>query len=69
MAKVKDYIDLHPLEWISTEELARMHQVNRKDLQKCFKQKFGKRVSEYQLLNRMEAASVMLANGEMTKKK
>jgi len=66
--EIKDYIDRHPLEWISGAELARRHGINRKYLQRCFKWKYDKRISEYQRLKRIEAACEMLMEGRMTQK-
>ncbi|WP_166437237.1 helix-turn-helix domain-containing protein [Niastella caeni] len=66
--EIKEYIDRHPLAWITVNEHAVRQRVNRKDLQKCFKQQYGKKISEYQKLKRIDAACEMLLAAKMTKK-
>jgi AraC-like DNA-binding protein len=59
-----DYINHHPLEWKSPGELAKYAGINKVTLQSVFKYKTGKSISEYWETTRIEAACVMLADGE-----
>lgn len=68
IASVKEFIDSHPLEWKTTDQLAEEAAINRKLLQKGFKQLHQINISEYQLQKRMEAASEMLDEGRLSKK-
>jgi AraC-like DNA-binding protein len=68
VVSVREYIDQHPLQWKTTDELADQATINRKLLQKIFKLYYGVRVSEYQLQKRMEAAAQMLEEGRLSKK-
>lgn len=65
---IRETIDQHPLEWKSTDELAEQAAINRKLVQKAFKQVYGVKISEYQLHKRMETATDMLGEGRLSKK-
>jgi AraC-like DNA-binding protein len=65
---VKDYIDQHPLERKRIEHLTDMAGINRKLLQRYFKQYYGYTISEYQLQKRLESAAEMLEEGRLSKK-
>ena len=68
IASVKEFIDSHPLEWKTTDQLASDAAINRKLLQKGFKQLHQMNISDYQLQRRMEAATEMLDQGRLSKK-
>jgi AraC-like DNA-binding protein len=68
IASVKEFIDSHPLEWKTTDQLAADAAINRKLLQKGFKLIYKINISEYQSQRRMEAASEMLEQGRLSKK-
>lgn len=68
IATVKELIDNHPLEWRTTDQLATEAAINRKLLQKGFKQLHQMNISDYQLQRRMEAATEMLEQGRLSKK-
>ena len=59
-----------PLEpkWKNAETFAIELKVNRKELQGAFKYYYDKGINEYQAERKIEAACILLANGEMTKK-
>jgi len=65
---VKERIDSHPLDWDSMDDFCSLAGINRKTLQKAFKQEFGTRISDHQLIRRMEAAADMLRNGRLSQK-
>jgi transcriptional regulator GlxA family with amidase domain len=65
---VKAYIDQHPLERKRIEYLTEMAGMNRKVLQRNFKQYYGITISEYQLQKRLESAAEMLEEGRLSKK-
>jgi AraC-like DNA-binding protein len=53
-------------EWKNAETFARELKVNRKELQSAFKYCNNKGINEYQVQRKIEAACVLLSNGEMT---
>src|SRR5688572_2769457 len=65
---VKGYIDQHPLERKRIDYLTDMAGINRKLLQRYFKQYYGYTISEYQLQKRLESAAEMLEEGRLSKK-
>jgi two-component system, response regulator YesN len=65
---VKAYIDQHPLERKSIEDLTDLAGITRKLLQRNFKQYYGLTISEYQLQKRLESAAKMLEEGRLSKK-
>ena len=65
---VKDYIDLHPLEWKSIDHFTELTATNRKGLQKAFRCNYGITISEYQLQKRMGSAAVMIEEGRLSRK-
>jgi AraC-like DNA-binding protein len=62
--KSLEYINQHPMEWKSPDDLATYAGINKVTLQSVFKYKTGKSISEYWEIMRIEAACVMLADGE-----
>jgi AraC-like DNA-binding protein len=68
VTQIKTYIDQHPLEWTTIDDLTNLAGINRNLLQKCFKQIYEVKISEYQLLKRMQAAADMLEEGRLTNK-
>ena len=67
-AQVKDYIDKNPLQQKSTDYFADLAGINRKVLQKVFKQFYQVTISEYQLQKRMEVAATLLEEGRLSQK-
>jgi two-component system response regulator YesN len=65
---VKGYIDQNPLERKSIEDFTDMAGINRKLLQRNFKQYYGITISEYQLQKKLETAAEMLEEGRLSKK-
>jgi two-component system response regulator YesN len=68
VTQIKTFIDQHPLEKTSIEEFTNLAGINRNLLQKCFKEIYAIKISEYQLLKRMQAAADMLEEGRLTNK-
>ena len=65
---VRERIDNHPLDWDSMDYFCSLAGINRKTLQKSFKQEYGVCISDHQLLKRMEAATDMLREGRLSQK-
>ncbi|OQP59908.1 hypothetical protein A3860_35955 [Niastella vici] len=65
---IKDYIDQHPLEIKTIEELIlKTHsQIGINLLHQGFRQLYGTRIKEYELRKRLEAAASLLQNDEFT---
>ncbi|MBO9200997.1 MULTISPECIES: helix-turn-helix transcriptional regulator [Niastella] len=65
---VKDYIDQHPLEIKTIEELVlKTHsQIGINLLHQGFRQLFGARIKEYEIRKRLEAAALLLQKDELT---
>jgi len=63
VAKVKEYIDAHPLEKKSTNDLAEYAGISRNLLQKAFRELYGTNVKEYSTAQRMESAMLMMKEG------
>ncbi|OQP55883.1 hypothetical protein A4H97_20035 [Niastella yeongjuensis] len=65
---IKDYIDQHPLEIKTIEELIhRTHsQIGINLLHQGFRQLYGARIKEYEIKKRLEAAALLLQQDEMT---
>jgi len=65
---IKDYIDQHPLEIKTIEEL--IHKTNSQIginlLHQGFRELYGTRIKEYELRKRLEAAASLLQNEEIT---
>jgi two-component system response regulator YesN len=68
VAIIKKQIDLHPLETKSIHQYSEIAAINRKLLQKAFKQKFGINIKDYELKKRMEEAASMLEEGRLSNK-
>jgi AraC-like DNA-binding protein len=68
VAIVRDYIDLHPLEWKSIDYFTELTNTSRKGLQKAFRCTYGITISEYQLQKRMGSAAVMIEEGRLSRK-
>ena len=67
VCQVKEYIDLHPLEKISIDDLAIEYGITRKLLQAAFKLLFNKKIKEYTVIKRLEAGQAMLLDGRLTR--
>jgi AraC-like DNA-binding protein len=65
---VKEHIDAHPLDRGSMDDFCSLAGINRKTLQRSFKQEYGVCISDHQLLKRMEAAADMLRNSRLSQK-
>ena len=65
---IKDYIDQHPLEIKTIEELIhKTHsQIGINLLHQGFRQLFGSRIKEYEIRKRLEAAANLLQQDELT---
>jgi len=65
---IKDYIDQHPLELKPIEELiSKTHsQIGINLLHQGFRQLFGTRIKEYEIKKRLEAATNLLLEDELT---
>lgn len=65
---IKDYIDQHPLELKTIEELIRKthSQIGINLLHQGFRQLFGARIKEYEIKKRLEAAGTLLLQDELT---
>lgn len=65
---IKDYIDQHPLELKTIEELIRKthSQIGINLLHQGFRQLFGARIKEYEIKKRLEAAATLLLQDELT---
>jgi len=65
---IKDYIDQHPLEIKTIEELIhKTHsQIGINLLHQGFRQLYGSRIKEYELRKRLEAAANLLQSDEFT---
>lgn len=65
---IKDYIDQHPLELKTIEELIhKTHsQIGINLLHQGFRQLFGTRIKEYEIKKRLEAATNLLLEDELT---
>jgi len=65
---IKDYIDQHPLELKTIEELIhKTHsQIGINLLHQGFRQLFGTRIKEYEIKKRLEAATNLLLDDELT---
>jgi AraC-like DNA-binding protein len=66
--KVKDHIDKNPLQQKSTDYFAELTGIDRKVLQKVFKEKYQITISAYQLQKRMEAAANLLQEDRLAHK-
>jgi AraC-like DNA-binding protein len=62
-AKVKEYIDEHPLDDKTTEELARYAGISRNLLQQIFQQEYNTHIKEYYSLQKIELAKQLLQQG------
>jgi AraC-like DNA-binding protein len=65
---LKNAFALNKPKWKNAELFAAEFNVSRKELQCAFKYCNNKGINEYQAERKMEAACILLANGEMTKK-
>jgi len=65
---IKDYIDQHPLEIKTIEELIhKTHsQIGINLLHQGFRQLYGARIKEYEIRKRLEAAASLLQKDELT---
>jgi AraC-like DNA-binding protein len=65
---IKDYIDQHPLEIKTIEELIhKTHsQIGINLLHQGFRELYGTRIKEYEIRKRLEAAAHLLQNDELT---
>ena len=65
---IKDYIDQHPLELKTIEELIRKthSQIGINLLHRGFRQLYGARIKEYEIKKRLEAAATLLLQDELT---
>jgi AraC-like DNA-binding protein len=65
---IKDYIDQHPLEIKTIEELIhKTHsQIGINLLHTGFRQLYGTRIKEYEIKKRLEAAAMLLQQDELT---
>ena len=65
---IKDYIDQHPLEIKTIEELIRKthSQIGINLLHQGFRQLYGSRIKEYEIRKRLEAAAMLLKQDELT---
>jgi AraC-like DNA-binding protein len=65
---IKDYIDQHPLEIKTIEELIhKTHsQIGINLLHQGFRQLYGSRIKEYEIRKRLEAAAHLLQDDELT---
>jgi AraC-like DNA-binding protein len=65
---IKDYIDQHPLEIKTIEELIhKTHsQIGINLLHQGFRQLYGTRIKEYEIRKRLEAAALLLQKDELT---
>jgi len=63
VARVKKFIDEHPLEKKKTNELAEYAGINRNLLQQAFKELYGTHIKQYYSTQRMGSALVMLKEG------
>ena len=63
VVKVKEYIDEHPLEKKTTNELAQDAGINRNLLQQAFKELYKTHIKEYYTAQKMESAMLMLKAG------
>lgn len=61
---VKEHIDHYPLDRKNASTFAKEMQIKREELQKCFNEKYSKRISEYQQERLMEFACILLAGQE-----
>lgn len=62
-AKVKEYIDEHPLDQKTTQELAEYAGVSRKLLQQTFHKEYSTNIKEYYALKKMQSAKQLLQKG------
>ena len=65
---IKDYIDQHPLEIKTIEELIhKSHsQIGINLLHQGFRQLYGSRIKEYEIRKRLEAAALLVQKDELT---
>ena len=63
VGRVKEYMDKHPLENKTTEELAFFGGISRNLLQKAFKEIHGIHVKEYYTTQKLKSAKRMLKEG------
>jgi len=63
VTRVKEYIDEHPLEKKTTNELAAYAGISRNLLQKAFKELYSTHIKEYYTAQRMESAMLLLKEG------
>jgi AraC-like DNA-binding protein len=65
---IKDYIDQHPLEIKTIEELILKtnSQIGINLLHQGFRELYGTRIKEYEIRKRLEAAAHLLQNDELT---
>jgi AraC-like DNA-binding protein len=65
---IKDYIDQHPLEIKTIEDLIhKTHsQIGINLLHQGFRQLYGSRIKEYEIRKRLEAAALLLQDDELT---
>lgn len=63
VTRVKEYIDEHPLEKKTTNELAEYAGINRNLLQKAFKTLYSMNIKEYYTAQKMSSAIVMMKEG------
>ena len=65
---IKDYIDQHPLETKTISALIRKthSQIGINLLHQGFRQLFGTRIKEYEIKKRLEAATTLLLQDELT---
>jgi AraC-like DNA-binding protein len=62
-AKVKDYIDTHPLEQKTTQQLAEYAGISRHLLQQTFHREYRIHIKEYYALRKMQSAKKLLQQG------
>ncbi|OQP65367.1 hypothetical protein A3860_17010 [Niastella vici] len=63
VTRVKDYIDEHPLEKKTTNELAQYAGISRNLLQKAFRELYSTHIKEYYTAQKMESAMLLLKAG------
>ena len=63
VVRVKEFIDKHPLEKKTTNELAEYAGISRNLLQKAFKELYKTHIKAYYTAQKMESALVMMKEG------
>jgi len=62
-ASVKEYIDNHPLEHKTTQELAEQAGITRNQLQQIFHQTYHTHIKKYRTFKKMQSAQQLLLQG------